>query len=109
MIPINTTTISIFRPPSGQDPYDAAPNTKEAAGVRAVIGSPSGTDRAIGGDQQIISARLTADPCDLRHYDEVRDDVTGETYAVVWSRKRNGFGLDHVAAGLRQVTGAANG
>lgn len=110
-LPLATTTISVQRVTadlSTVDPYEvtAAPETV-ASGVRAHIGDPSGSELVAGAAaQQDISARLDCDPIDLHNTDVVVDDLTGETYEVVWTRARAGFGLDHTVAGLRQVTGA---
>lgn len=108
MIPLHTTTITVLRPPANVDPYDGAPARPVATNVRAVIGSPSGADTRLGGDVSSVSARLDCDPCDVKFYDQVRDDQTRDVYEIVWLRNRSGFGLDHVEAGLAQVQGAAN-
>lgn len=104
-----TTTITIERPKRGADPYDPQAYRAVANGIRATIGSPSGSDRVIGGEQSAVTAKLNADPCDLRHFDRVTDDQTCTEYAVVWVAQRPGLGLDHIEAGLRAVEGASNG
>lgn len=109
MIPLSTTTITIRRPAAGVDPYEQTTAALVTQGIAAHIGSPGGADVRIGGDQQIITDHLDADVCDLRHGDTVTDDGNGVTYQVVWVRRRIGLGLDHMAAGLVQVEGAANG
>lgn len=109
MIPLATTTIAIYRPAAGTDPYEAGSPALVASGVRAHIGSPSGADVRVGGDQQVITDRLNADLCSLEHGDTVTDLGTGTGYAVVWVRRRLGLGLDHLVAGLVQAEGAANG
>jgi hypothetical protein len=108
-IPLSTTTITISRKRDDDDPYDTPTVRPVANGIRAVIGSPSGRDRVIGGDQSAIVAKLDCDVCDLRHYDYVTDDRTTVEYAVVWVTERQGLGLDHLEAGLTAVTGASNG
>jgi hypothetical protein len=107
-IPLATTTITISRKRDDDDPYDTPTVRPVANGIRAVIGSPSGRDRIIGGDQSAITAKLDCDPCDLRHYDVVTDDVTAVEYGVVWVTTRIGLGLDHLEAGLTAVQGASN-
>lgn len=109
MIPLATTTIAILRPRAGVDAYDPQAHRTIRRGIRAHIGAPSGRDRHIGGDQSTITDHLDADPCDLQHADRVRDETTGDLFDVVWVRSRQGFGLNHVAAGLTQTVGAANG
>lgn len=109
MIPLAVTTIAIRRPPPDDDPLEQGPKRLMETGIRAVIGSPSGADLMAGGDRSVVAARLTADPCDLRPSDEVQDETTGDRYQIVWVRTRQGYGLDHVAAGLSEVVGAPNG
>lgn len=113
MIPIATTTIKVTRVPTEVDgdpvdPYDPQPEAEEvAAGVRAVISSPTGRERNIGGTQQAVEFSLSCDPVELRHTDTVQDEVSGELYQVVWVTQRVGFGRDHTRAGLKQVEGLA--
>lgn len=109
MIPVATTTITISRPRTDEDPYDTPVVRPVANGIRAVIGSPSGRDHILGGHQEIVTAKLDCDPCDLKHYDRVTDDTTDDTYSVVSIRTRVGLGLDHIEAGLNAVAGASNG
>lgn len=109
MIGHATTTITVLRVPEdlNRDPYDPEPDPVEvAAGVRAHIGSPSGGERVSGGEQSRTDLRLTCDPTDLRHTDQVRDDTTGETFETVWVKQRTGLGLDHVTAFLQHIEGA---
>ena len=108
MIPLATTTITISRKREDEDPYETPTIRAVATGIRAVIGSPSGRDRVIGGDQSSITAKLDCDVCDLRHYDIVTDDRTCVEYAVVWVTNRIGLGLDHLEAGLNATVGASN-
>jgi hypothetical protein len=109
MIPLATTTITVRRPVAGQDPYEAPVPPPVMAGIPAHIGSPSGIDVRIGGDQQVVTDRLDCAIVDLRHGDTVHDDGNDVTYSVVWVRRRYGLGLDHMEAGLVQTEGAANG
>lgn len=106
MIPLATTTVSVFRTPSG-DPYIPS-QAKKVTSLRGHISSPSGTDLHVGGEQQIIDAvLLTEIGCDVQHTDRITDGC--ETYDVVWVTERHGLGLDHLKAGLVLVEGAANG
>lgn len=115
MIPIHTTTISIWRAPadSGDDepgPYEPeAERVEVASGIRAQISSPAGRERVTGGAQEVVEFLLSCDPCDLNHNDRVKDEATGEMYEVTWARQRVGYGLDHTSAGLKQVTGVVTG
>jgi hypothetical protein len=107
---IDTTTVTITRPTASGDPYEAATVTTVAAGVRAHIGSPSGTDQHVGGDKEVISAVCYVPAgTDVVRSDLIADDQTGTAYSVVWSTRRRGLGLDHVQVGLRTVQGVSNG
>lgn len=109
-IPIATTTIAVVRgaDPSNTDPWDpVSPGTTVASGVRAVIDAPSGSE-AGPGDTETILFTLFCDTADVKFSDSVRDEQTGETYRVVWAKHvpaPPGVGLDHVQAGLKQVSG----
>lgn len=113
-IPISSTTITIYRPDQDGtvDDYDRDDditnrNRQIAAGVRAVIGSPSGQELNDGGTSEIVTVRLQCDVTDLRHDDEVVDDLTGVEYVVIWAKRRTGLGVDHMAAELVAVTDRA--
>lgn len=105
---VATTTATIVRPVGTGDPYEAATTTTVASGLRAHFSAPSGEDRAVGGDKELISATayLPAGVA-VQRLDRITDDNEGSTYAVVWSRARQGLGLDHVVVGLRAVNGGA--
>lgn len=110
-VPLHTTTISVLRVPadSTRDPYDPQPApTVVASGVRAHISSPRGREQTAGGSQEVVEFRLTCDPVDLRHTDQVQDEQTGAVYDVTWARSREGVGLDQTQAGLQQVTGVVS-
>jgi hypothetical protein len=109
VIALSTTTITILRPRTDDDPYEAPPIRPVANEIRATIGNPSGRDHVVGGHQSHIDAKLNCDPCDLRHYDRVTDDLTGRTYDVKWVQNRIGLGLDHLEAGLVFTEGQSNG
>lgn len=109
MIPLSTTTITIQRADPADEPYeDESPRTTVASGVKAHISTSRGSEAVVGGDQEVVYFRLTCDPCDLKHTDQVTDDVTGLVYDVEWARLRRGLGMDHVEAGLRQVEGVVS-
>lgn len=106
-IPLSTTTITVSR--SDQDGTKDRRSTLTwstlYAGVRAVIGSPSGVETVAAGSAETVGWRLDADPMPLmRHADRVTDDVTGDVYEVVWVRQRYGLGLAHTVAELRQTS-----
>lgn len=103
MIPFETTRVTISRP-AGGDALDRGAPAEVASGIRAVIGSISGSEIAQAGSSEITTAKLTCDPCDLRHGDTVTDEILGDTWEVTYARKRIGLGLDHMTAGLVAVT-----
>lgn len=107
---VASTTITVMRLPDDpdRDPYDEPPAAEEAyTSVRAHIGSPTGREQAVGGQQSVTDLRLVCDPIDLRHTDQVVDDTTGETFDVVWVKQRTGLGMDHTSAFLKHVEGLA--
>ena len=107
-VPLHTTTISVLRLPTdpARDPYDPQPSPEVvASGVRAHISSPSGRERVAGGSQEVVEFRLSCDPVEIRHTDQVQDEQTSALYEVTWARTRAGLGLDQTQAGLKQVTG----
>ncbi len=106
---LTTTTVTVTRIATG-DPYEDATTSTPYAGLRAHVSAPSGADAAVGGDSEVVTAvAYLPDGTTIERTDRITDDSTGETYAVVWSRKREGVGLDHVHVGLRGVKGASNG
>ena len=109
-VPLATTTITIRRPDGTDDPYETPASALIARGVRAHIGSPSGSEKIVGGAKEVVDAvvRLDPTPC-LTHRDRLTDEGTGECWEVTWVRQRQGLGLDHQAAGLRAVKGGADG
>ena len=108
---ISTTTVTLTRPAGDGDPYvDPGVATPIATGVPAHISAPTGNDSVVGGDQERVDAILLIDPTPaLDRTMLVADDVTGEQYAISWTRERTGLGLGHQKAGLRAVKGGSNG
>lgn len=112
MIPTSTTTIRIERPTHDPDidPLESqgAPMVV-ATGVRAHISTSRGREAAAGGgSQEIVYFRLSCDVVDLTRYDTVIDENTSEVYNVEWARLRRGFGLEHMEAGLNQISGVVS-
>lgn len=115
MIPLATTTITVWRivdvtPSEGEDwPDPTDPVTREpvAEDVRAHISSPSGReDDASGAPREIVEFRLGCDPIvgGIKHDDVIVDGTTGEQFQVTWAHSRVGLGLDHIVAGMQQVS-----
>lgn len=111
MLPLTTTTVTVTRPDGSGDPYvDPGAAATVGTALPAHISSPSGSDRRVGGDQELVDAVLLLDPSPaLTRLDLVHDDGTGEDYNVTWTRQRQGLGLDHQVAGLVAVKGGAGG
>lgn len=101
------TTVAIRRPALGGDDYSGATYTTVATGVRAWVTPLYGAESATGG-QSVVTFRLQADPCDLRHYDQVVDERTGEVFDVLWVRAVGiAAGRAHVEGELKRVEGSA--
>lgn len=97
MLAAATTTLSVRR--RNGEPYEVAPSTVVAEGVRGHIEVPRVVrDQA----KEVLTATLHADTTDLIHGDEVTDDV-GTTWEVRWVTRWRGLGADHVRAELRRV------
>lgn len=119
-----TTTISVLRDPDAAgtdvvdrlgDSYtdsDISPTTQGQrvvySGVRANIGSPSGSEQVVGGNQENIGYRMQCDIVSLFPTDQIRDERSGLIYDVVTSVARTGFrGREYTQATLSRSRGAA--
>lgn len=106
-IPVATTTIKVEEAAEAE-PGEGRTWATIASGVRAVIGSPSGSARpADGGGASTVVWRLIADPVVITDTSRVTDETTGTVYEVAWIASRPGLGLDHTVAGLTLARGAA--
>ena len=103
------TTVTVSRPDPTAEPYTTITQTLIVTGLVGLIVTPSGSDRALGGDQEVIVAVLLADPANIRNNDRVTDAYDGAEYRVVWVAHRHGLGVDHVKAGLIRWTGVESG
>lgn len=105
-LPFNTTTVTVKRRPTTgtEDAFDVPDYETIRTGLRAVIGSHSGSETDAGGASSTRTAHLVTDPYDMKHGDQVTDETTNETWDVVWAARRNGLGVDHTAADLIQIT-----
>lgn len=121
---IPTTTISVIRQVSSTgsdevdrelDSYgedagtdDAPPERVVTRSINANIGSPSGSENILGGDQELVNYRMQCDLVDLWPADAVLDEHTGVRYDVVWAVQRSAFaGREYTQAALRRARGAA--
>lgn len=111
MLPLATTTVSVLERPDTVDPYEDTGDdwTPIHTGVAAHISDPSGTERAIGGQQSEINAVLLADTTAIAHTHRILDESTGDIYLIEWVRQRQGLALDHTKAGLIVFEGASVG
>lgn len=107
-IPIATHRITVEHPgePTGWGEADG-PATQLATDVRAVLGSPSGSESRPSETLGDVVFRLTADPVPGIDRDcEVVDQATGHRYSVVWVVERPSIiGEGHIEGGLRRATG----
>lgn len=111
MIPVCTTTITVTRVAGASGDWDGPPRpVAVAAGVRAHINVPGGSELEGGPTQEQIRCAFQCDVvAGLDHLCRVVDDTTGQAYDVVWVRQVSGFGeLDHMSGQLLAVTGAAS-
>lgn len=111
MLVTATTTIAVLQPTTpqmeGEAYSDPPPSgyTEVATGVRAVIGLPRGVETVKGAEELETSFKFHCDPTAIDHYSWVRDETTGETYAVVWCLLRSAFGTSFIQGQLRRVQG----
>lgn len=91
---------------AGYDTPTDIPNewTTVATDVPATITPASGATIRPG-DTEEINYKLDADPCDLRHTDQVIDQADGTVYAVEWAHTSSGS-RGRTTAGLRTFAGA---
>jgi hypothetical protein len=101
VIALATTTVTV-QSATETEPGEGRTLSTIARGHPAQIGSPSGSEDARpGGGRQTATSVLQCDPLPgLTHTCKVTDETTGDTFEVVWVKKRTGLGLDHVKAGL---------
>jgi hypothetical protein len=97
------TLVTVLRPDVTSDGYD----TSDAPGPATVVEhvrcwlTPMTGGESITGAEETVLFQFNTDPCDLRHYDQLRDETTGELLDVVWVKR---VGL---AAGRAHMTGEA--
>lgn len=108
---LSTTHVTVVRQDDEDvDPYEVVQTDEPRVSVPAHISAPSGDDVAVGGAKEVVTAvAYLPTSITLEAGDQLYDQQTGESYSVVWHRKRRGLGLDHLHVGLRAVKGGANG
>jgi hypothetical protein len=121
VIPFSTTTITIYRRSEDDayaEPYSGLKPTDRdvvAEAVRAVIDVPvgrqAGIERNRGGESVRTELRLVADPIDLLHTDQIRDDTTGVFYDISWIvhyPDGPGDAGGHIEAGIVNIEGTVS-
>jgi hypothetical protein len=95
------TLVTVLRPDVTSDGYvTPAPPETIVEHLRCWLAAVAGTE-TVTGAQEIVLFQIHTDPCDLRHYDRLLDESTGELLEVVWVKR---VGL---AAGRAHMTGEA--
>lgn len=112
MLPYAPNAVTVTRPAAQDGDYEDSEgsDTPEivASAWSVAITAPSGSDLVVGGQKEIVDAKMIAPLVPvIEHTDLVEDDDTGDSYRVVWVRRRRGLGLDHQVVGLRSVVGGA--
>jgi hypothetical protein len=118
---MSTTSLTVLRPQgpagAGVDPQlasyglpgdEALATVQVLTGLRAHIGSPSGIERIVNGQQTFVSYRCTADPADIQSRDQIVSSRDGLTYDVATVVLRNDVvGLEHLQMTLTRNEGVA--
>lgn len=108
-LPFVTTTATIERPANVLADMRTEPNwTVIATNVPCVLGSISGSEtgrsqvtrRGGGRFDQFV---------DVRPYDRITDEFTGDVFEAGAVQMRRGFGLDHKTVELKLFQGATGG
>lgn len=109
-LPLTTTSVTIQRPADGVDPYEDQGLTVVATGVRGVVSGSAGGGIDRGGAQEVLTATLYVEQeADVKHYDIITDETSGQRWRAQWMRERYELGLGHKVVGLEAVAGAADG
>lgn len=108
-IPFATTTVTIERPANVlQDSRTEPTWTVVATKVPCVLGSLSGSENGRSQVTKTGGGRFDQD-VDVRPYDRLTDDVTGDVFEAGAVQVRRGFGLDHKTVQLKRFEGATGG
>jgi hypothetical protein len=108
-LPFTTTTVTVQRPANTlQDSRVEPAWTVVANGVPCVLAGVSGSE--LGRTQVSKNAAARFQPgTDVRSYDRLVDENTGDVFEAGMVQTRRGFGLDHVAVELHVTIGATGG
>ena len=108
-LPFATTTARIERPASVvMDSREDPSWTVVAIGVPCVLGGISGSEAGRSQVSKRGGGRFEIG-VDIRPYDRVTDEVTGDVFEAGMVQTRRGFGLDHQTVELKITTGALGG
>jgi len=108
-LPLVTTTFTFLRASNiDGDSEDPLEWETMATGIPGETSYYSGAESVAAGDRERVDCRIFLDTLlDIRHYDRLVDESTGDEWEVSYARKRIGLGLDHLLIGGYQVTGTA--
>ena len=108
-LPIVTTSFTFLRASNiDGDSEDPMVWEVQATGIPGDTSYFSGAESVAHGDRERVDCRIFLDTLlDIRHYDRLIDEQSGDEWEVSYSRKRQGLGLDHLLIGGYQVTGTA--
>jgi len=98
--------ITVLRPDTTGDNYHAEPTlTTVAQHVRAWLIPVTGSD-STWQTQEVVIFQLRCDPVDVRHYDRILNEETGETMLVQWvHRVGTAAGRAHMEGEVKLVVG----
>lgn len=110
MIPLATSSYTVERADMSGDSGDELSFVAVATGVRGTSVYYSGTESVMQGDRERVDGRIMLDTdFQVKYYDRLVDETTGDTWALSFVRKRLGFGLEHLVCGVYEITGSARG
>lgn len=108
-LPFITTTATIERIVDPLQDSRVEPTwTVVATGIPCVLGSISGSESGRSQVTKTGSGKFQPGT-DIRSYDRVTDEMTGDVFEIGFVQTRRGFNLDHVRVELKMTIGASGG
>lgn len=105
-LPFTTTTATIERPVNTLQDSRVEPTwSTVATGVPCVLGSISGSETRRSEVSKTGSGKFETD-VDVRSYDRITDESTGDVFEAGFVQTRIGMGLNHKVVELRITLGA---
>jgi len=110
-LPLATSTYTVLRcDTANDDSGDPMVYVPVVTGVPGVSMFHSGSESVAHGHRERVDVRIAMEsPVEIRYFDKVTDEITGDEWDVAWVRKRVGLGMDHWLVGCVEITGAARG